>query len=141
MKTTAQKRLARLAGLLLLSLLVFATGVQAAQAVPQGLTPAQLHQYVGQAPSATGSGTGVTPAAGTQGRGGVALTPFAPAPAAQPASSGTSTTAWIVAGSAAALAVIGIAAWALLRRRRQPGERASAAYCTQHPEDSMCTAA
>jgi hypothetical protein len=61
---------------------------------------------------------------------------------AQPASSGTtSRSAWIVAGSAAAIVLVGFAAWALTRRRRQPGDRASAAYCAQHPDDAMCAAA
>ena len=58
-----------------------------------------------------------------------------------PASSdASSTTAWIAVGSAAAVLLVGFAAWALLRRRRQPGELASAAYCAQHPEDPLCSA-
>jgi len=155
MKTIVQKRLTRFAGLLVLSLLLVAVSVQAAQAmrvegsgsgaVPQttssqlqGLTTAAQHQHdqgVG------GSVSLLTPAAGTQGRGGVALAPSTPASGAQPAASGTSsTTAWIV-GTAAAVLIVGFAAWALMRRRRQPGELASVAYCAQHPEDSLCIAA
>ena len=155
MKTIVQKRLARFAGLLVLSLLLVAVSVQAAQAlrvqgsglgaVPQttssqlqGLTTAAQNQHhQGVAASAPL----LTPAAGTQGRGGVALAPSTPASGAQSASSGTSsTTAWIVGGAAAVL-IVGIAAWPLVRRRRQPGELASAAYCAQHPEDSLCGAA
>ena len=156
MKTIVQKRLARFAGLLVLSLLLVAVSVQAAQAlrvegsgsgaVPQttssqlqGLTTAAQHQHdqgVG------GSVSLLTPAAGTQGRGGVALAPSTPASGAQSASSGTSsTTAWIAAVSAAAVLIVGIAACPLVRRRRQPGELASAAFCAQHPEDSLCEAA
>jgi hypothetical protein len=158
MKTSAQKRLARLAGLLLLSLLVFATGIQAAQAAAvadsgagsgtasstaphqlQGLTAARAHQHD---QGVVVSVAAVTATAGTQGRGGVALAPFTSASGAQPASSSTSsTTAWIAAGSAAAALIVGFAAWALIRRRRQPGEFASATYCAQHPEDSLCMAA
>ena len=155
MKTIVQKRLTRFAGLLVLSLLLVAVSVQAAQAmrvegsgsgaVPQttssqlqGLTTAAQHQHdqgVG------GSVSLLTPAAGTQGRGGVALAPSTPASGAQPAASGTSSTiAWIV-GTAAAVLIVGFAAWALMRRRRQPGELASVAYCAQHPEDSLCIAA
>ena len=155
MKTIVQKRLTRFAGLLVLSLLLVAVSVQAAQAmrvegsgsgaVPQttssqlqGLTTAAQHQHdqgVG------GSVSLLTPAAGTQGRGGVALAPSTPASGAQPAASGTSsTTAWIVGGAAAVL-IVGFAAWALIRRRRQPGELASVAYCAQHPDDSLCRAA
>jgi len=155
MKTIVQKRLARFAGLLVLLLLLVAVSVQAAQAmrvqgsglgaVPQttssqlqGLTTAAQNQHhQGVAASAPL----LTPAAGTQGRGGVALAPSTPASGAQPASSTTSsTTAWIV-GTAAAVLIVGFAAWALMRRRRQPGELASVAYCAQHPEDSLCRAA
>jgi hypothetical protein len=157
MKTPVQKRLGRFAGLLLLSLLVFATGIQAAQAAVvagtgtgsgtasstappqlQGLTAARAHQHdQGGAVSVTA----VTAPAGTQGRGGVALAPFASTSGAQTASSSTSsTTAWIVGGAAAVL-IAGIAAWALIRRRRQPGEPASATYCAQHPEDALCRVA
>jgi len=160
MKTTVQKRLARFAGLLLLSLLVIATGVQAAQAATlqgtgaagggstsvsqtahiqlQGLQSAALQQlHHGDVASVSAA----TAPAGTQGRGGVASAPFASASGAQPASSSTSsTTAWIVGGAAAVL-IVGFAAWALMRRRRQPGELASVAYCAQHPEDSLCIAA
>jgi len=155
MKTIVQKRLARFAGLLVLSLLLVAVSVQAAQAlrvqgsglgaVPQttssqlqGLTTAAQNQHH---QGAAASASLLTPAAGTQGRGGVALAPSTPASGAQPASSATSsTTAWIV-GSVAAVLIVGFAAWALMRRRRQPGELASVAYCAQHPEDSLCRAA
>jgi hypothetical protein len=199
MKTTTQRRPARLAGLLLLSLLVFATGVQAAQAAlvsgsgagsgtasfastPAGTqgrggaalassTPATHLQGLTAATAAqhdqgtTVSATAATTPAGTQGRGGVAVASLTPAQpqgltaaqrhhyfgrfqptsnvlAAQPASSGaTSRSAWIAAGAAAAIFIVGFAAWALTRRRRQPGDHPSEAYCAQHPEDAMCTAA
>jgi hypothetical protein len=181
MKITLQRRLAKLAGLLLLSLLVFAIGLQAAQArtdaagvggsgSASSTTAGQL-----QFPTAadvrlheqgiTVSAPAATAAVGTQGRGGFADVPFpatqqkgltaAQGPhafgrfqptsnrvAAQAASADTSSTsAWIAAGSAAALVVVGLGAWALMRRRRQPGESASAAYCAQHPEDALCMAA
>jgi len=156
MKTIVQKRLTRFAGLLVLSLLLVAVSVQAAQAmrvegsgsgaVPQttssqlqGLTSSAQHQHD---QGVAGSVSLLTPAAGTQGRGGVALAPSTPASGAQPASSGTSsTTAWIVAGTAAAVLLVGFAGWALIRRRRQPGELASVTFCAQHPEDSLCRAA
>jgi hypothetical protein len=157
MNITTHRRVARFAGLLLLSLLVFAIGVQTALAT----------EVSG---SGAGSGAAAKAAAGTQGRGGVAVASITPAQpqaltavqshhylggnyngrfqpvsntlAAQTASpSSTSTSAWIAAGSAAAIVLVGFAAWALMRRRRQPGERPSAAYCAQHPEDALCTAA
>lgn len=182
MKTTSQTRLTRVAGLVLLSLLVFVIGVQAAPAALvagsgagsggvsltsatstqlQGLTAAAAAQHQGATVSVAAS----TAPAGTQGRGGVAVASLTPAQpqgltaaqrhhyfgrfqptanilAAQPASPGaTSRSAWIAAGSAAAIVLVGFAAWALTRRRRQPGDRASAAYCAQHPEDAMCAAA
>jgi hypothetical protein len=157
MKTTSQTRLARLAGLVLLSLLVFAIGVQAA--------PAAVVAGSGAGSGAVVSVTAATAPAGTQGRGGAAVASLAPAQpqgltaaqrhhfggrfqptanilATQAASPGaTSRSAWIAAGSAAAIVLVGFAAWALTRRRRQPGDRASAAYCAQHPDDAMCTTA
>jgi hypothetical protein len=158
MKITVQKRLALLAGLLLLALLVFATGVQAAQAAavagsgtgsstaslttpPQGLTSAAAHQHH-RGQGAAVAAAGVTAPIGAQGRGGFDSANFRPASGVQPAASGmSSTTAWIIAGSVAAVLLIGFAAWALTRRRRQSGEPVSAAYCARHPEDARCTAA
>ncbi|HET6475304.1 MAG TPA: hypothetical protein VFH93_04405 [Thermoleophilia bacterium] len=115
MKTTVQTRLARHAGLVLLSLLVFAAGAQVAQAAA---------------------------VAGTQERGGLAAATFAPASGALAASSGTlSTVAWIIVGSALALLVIGLAAWAWVRRRRQRSEPLSVVFCARHPEHAMCETA
>jgi len=154
MKITAQRRPALLAGLLLLSLLVFAISVQAAQAALvtgtgagsgkstisalQVPTLAQVQQHQGIGPYAPVT----TAQAGTQGRGGVAAASLTPTqPKALTAASGSSTSAWIAAGSAAAIVLVGFAAWALMRRRRQREARPSAAYCAQHPEDGLCTAA
>jgi hypothetical protein len=172
MKITGQRRPALLAGLLLLSLLVFAMSIQAAQAMNssgsgagsgkstidalQVPTLAQIQQHQGIGPYAPVT----TAQAGTQGRGGVAvasLTPTQPKAltaaqryryvgrgfnsSLQPGSSGSSTSALIAAGSATAIVLVGFAAWALMRRRRQPEARPSAAYCAQHPEDGLCAAA
>ncbi len=161
MKTTAQTRLARLTGLVLLSLLVFAAGVQVAQAAPAAGTDGRGGVVaVESTPTAGTDGRGgtlalaTTSTAGTQGRGGVlvlANTPtagtqgrggIAAAPGALAASSGTSSTvAWILVGSALALLIIGLAAWASVRRRRQRSEPLSAAFCAQHPEHAMCSTA
>ena len=184
--TTVQRRIALLAGLLLLSLLVFATGIQAAQAAivtgtgagsgttatpvtiqdswvtaantaptsqsvagaaatPQDgwLTAANTaarDQNVAQAVTAPQDGwlTAANTAARNQD---VAQAGTAPVSGAQTVSADTSsTTAWIAVGSAAAVLLVGFAAWALIRRRRQPDELASAAYCAQHPEDPLCSA-
>ena len=133
MKTSATKRLARPAGLLLLSLLVMALAVPAAQATAS----------VGSGAGSGYASATTTPPAGTQGRGGVAAAPFSTTSVTQPVSSGaqsssgtSSTTAWIAVGSAAAVLVVGLALWATIRRRRQPG---SVAYCRRHPSDSLCT--
>jgi hypothetical protein len=175
MKITVQRRLALLAALLILALVLFAAGIQAAQAAnaagtgagsgtstidtPQLPTLAQVQQHQGIGPYASGTApqlptlaqvqqhqgigpyaSGTTASAGTQGRGGVG--PLAAASVAQPASAVTlSTSARIAIGSALAALIVGITAWALLRRRRQPGESVSATYCAQHPEDSLCGAA
>ncbi len=139
MKTTLQRRLTFLVGLLLLSLLVVAIGVQVA--------PALVVSDGGG-----GSAPAVTTAAGTEvGRGGVGL--VAPAAGVQDSwsvtaattgtssTSGTSSTTYWLIGAAVAALIASIGAWALMRRRRQPAESASAAYCARHPEDSLCGAA
>lgn len=145
MKSTAQKRLARLAGLVVLSLLVIAVGAQvvraAAVAGAEGRGGAALLTTTPPAESGRG-GFGLvaaTPVAGTQGRGGIAAVPLAPATGTEPISSGTSyTVAWILIGSAVAVLMLGLAAWALVSRRRQRSEPLSVAFCARHPEHAMC---
>jgi len=166
MKTTAQRRLARFTGLVLLSLLVIAAGVQVAQAAASSTTPAAGWQgrggvtFLATTPSADWQGRGgvtalattpsadwqgrggvtalaTTPSAGTQGRGGIAS--VRGVTAAQPGLSGTpSTASWIIVGSALAVLMMGLVAWALISRRRQRDEPLSVAYCAQHPEHAMC---
>ena len=139
MKTSAQIRLARLSGLVLLSLLVVALAVQAAQAAQvQGSgsrtlttaqlpTLAQIRQHNGVGASAGTFSTAQLPTlAQIRQHNGVGA-------AQPPASSGiSSATVWM-----AAVAVFGallIGSWALaVRRRRQseaaPGCEASALGC------------
>ena len=165
MKTTFQRRSVSLAGLLLLSLLVLATGIQAAQAALAAgtgagsgtaatptttqdgwltaATTAARNQDVADAVTATTTTQdGWLTAADTaaRNRGDVAAV-FVPASGAQPASADTSsTTTWIAVGSVAAVLLVGFAAWTLIRRRGQPDAPASAAYCAQHPGDPRCMA-
>jgi hypothetical protein len=164
MRTSTQKPIARLLGLLVLSLLVVALSVAAAQARP---TPAQVQRaYDGPdaVNPAAGSGTvsaatmkdgwlGMPAASAGSGTVGAATVtdgwlgmPAASAGsgtvgAATPAPSGTSsTTVWIAIGSAVAVLIIAILAWVLIRRRRQPSVPGSSAYCARHPEDALCAA-
>ena len=164
MKTTFQRRSVLLASLLLLSLLVLATGIQAAQAAtvagtgagsgttatsttPQdgwltaANTAARDRDVAAAAATSTTTQDGWLTAANTAARDqAVVAAEDAQAFGAQPASSDTSsTTAWIAVGSVAAVLLIGFATWALMRRR-QPGELSSAAFCAQHPEDPRCIA-
>ena len=179
--TTVQRRLALLAGLLLLSLLVFVTGIQAAQAATvtgtgagsgTAATPVTIQDSWVTAADTVPTSQGVAGAAATPRDGwltatntaarnqsvaqagtapqdgwltsantSVAEAAAAPVSGAQTVSVDTSsTTAWIAFGSAAAVLLVGFAAWALIRRRRQPDGPASAAYCAQHPEDPLCSA-
>ena len=162
MKATAQRRLTLLVGLLLLSLLVFAIGVPVAPAsVVSGSGGGGGSAPDTTSVSVTQDSWSVMPVA-SAGSGTINVTPSSRLAqiqsdhgfrAATPAGSGTinaaqsaassgtpSTTYWLI-GAAAAVLIAGMGAWALLRRRRQPAESASAAYCAQHPEDSLCGAA
>ena len=135
MKTTAQRRLARFTGLVLLSLLVVATGVQVAQAAANSTTPAATWEGRGGITAFSD-----TPAAGAGGTGGMAS--VRGVTATQPGLSGTPPTAsWIIVGSAIAVLAIGLATWALITRRRQRDEPLSVAFCAQHPEHAMCRTA
>jgi len=146
MKTSAQKRIARLSGLLLLSLLVVALAVPAAQAMrfsgtintAQRPTQAQLQSaHGGPSGSYVVSGSGTLNAAQRPTQAQFQRAHYGPSVvsgggtlnAAQSASSGiSSTTVWI-----AAVAVLGallIGTWALTRRRRQ---RNAAPICEVEP--------
>jgi LPXTG-motif cell wall-anchored protein len=130
MRTSTQKRIARFSGLLLVALLAFALAIPAAQAMRDVST--------GTGGSSTSAGSGasqprqVPTLALNQG--------VATSSAAQPVSTGTSSTTWIAVGVAVAALIIALAAWVLIRRRRQPGVPGSSAYCASHPEDSLCGA-
>ena len=144
MKSTAQKRPPRLAGLVLLSLLVIAVGAQVVRAAEvagaEGRAGVALLTTTPPAELGRGGfGLAATPVAGTQGRGGIAAVPLAPATGTEPISSGTSyTVAWILIGSAVAVLMLGLAPWALVSRRRQRSEPLSVAFCARHPEHAMC---
>jgi predicted MFS family arabinose efflux permease len=51
-----------------------------------------------------------------------------------------STVAWIIAGSALAVLLLALAAWALISRRRRRDVPLSVAFCARHPEHAMCAA-
>jgi LPXTG-motif cell wall-anchored protein len=136
MTTTVQRRSVILAGLILLSLLVFAVRLDTSQATrPLGT-------------GAGGGGVTVTPL--TQAQAGVALlkhgqldrvhAAVAPATTVQVASTGgTSTTTWVIL--AVALAALAIGVWFLVRRRRMSRFAAPAdSFCSLHPQDARCPA-
>jgi hypothetical protein len=139
MKSTTKPRLARLAGLFLLSLLVLAIAVPMAQAAAV------------DGSGAGGGPGGLVATAGTQGRGGVSYAPVAVVPGSaaagvtprsagvQPTSgSSSSTTAWIIAGSVVAASLVALAAWALVGRSRR--RQSLTAFCVQYPSDAACLA-
>ena len=119
MKITGLRRLAILAGLLLLSLLLVAVFVQAG-------TPAR-----GDASAAASlpSSTALQAAAAELGQAGV-VAARAPSPPALTSSS----TQWIVTGIVAAALIVAIAVWATARGRRDE-------YCSIHPDNALCGAA
>lgn len=139
MKITTRSRLALLSGLSLLALMVFATGIQAAQAATVAgsgagsgtvfTSPHDLQGPTAAAPAGTQGSTAVRRNA-RAGRAPQVANPST-------AQSVSAKTVWIVAGSVAA-ALILILAWVLVRSRRQPTGRPSAAYCAQHPGDPLC---
>ena len=140
MKTSAQKRLARLSGLVVLSFLVVALAVQAAQAA-QLPTAAQIRQHKGVGASAGTLYAAQLPTAAQirqhKGVGASAGTLYAAqlptaaqtrqhkgvGAAQPPASSGTSSpTVWMAA--AAVFGALLIGSWALAVRRRGQSEAA-----------------
>jgi hypothetical protein len=143
MKTTAQRRFAGLAGLLLLALLIVAVSVPAALATNAAGSGSGGVSY-SWARAASGPTDVAAAPAGTLGRGGVAapIAAAAPAPvaaASEPASSGLSSTQWILIGVAAAIAA-GLVTWALVSRRRRLAA-STERYCALHPSDALCGAA
>jgi hypothetical protein len=119
MKITG-RRLASLAGLLLVSLLLVAVFVQ-------GNTPGTGE--VSAANVSLPSSTVLQAAAGELGEAGVLA-----ARAPSPPSVTSSTTQWIVTGIVAAAVIVAIAVWATARIRRVE-------YCSIHPNDAFCGAA
>lgn len=154
MRTSTQKRIARLSGLLLLSLLVAALVVTAAQA---------MRDFTGPSVSSTSAGSGASSAVqGQIGRawgyyysdagsskpgaaqrptlaqlqwahdrssGQYAVSGGGTVNAAQSATSGISSTVWIAVAAIAGVLLIG--GWALLRRRRQREAVAACEFSAQ----------
>jgi hypothetical protein len=135
MNTSPRTRLARLSGLVLLSLLVVVLAAGAAQAMRDfsaGLGGGEPTVTVASKPLQ------VPPQALNQGVSTSTSAENATSNGAEPTSAGTpSTTAWIAIGAAVAVLIIALAAWTMIRRRHQLSEPAS---CALHPEDSLCRA-
>ena len=126
MNTSTKKRIARLSGMLLLSLLAVALAASAAQAMLNSSTGAG-----GSGGSGTSKPLQVPTLAQNQG--------VSTSNAAQPASAGTSSTAWIAIGAAVAALIVALVGWTMIRRR-QTDQLESPAYCALHPGDSLCGA-
>ena len=119
MKITGFRRLASLAGLLLLALLLVAVFVQAGTPGKGGVSAAD---------AALPSSTALQAAAAELGGAGVVA-----ARAPSPPSATSSTTQWIVTGIVAAALIVAIAVRATARSRR-------AEYCSIHPDAAFCGA-
>jgi hypothetical protein len=117
MKITGLRRLASLAGLLFLSLLLVAVFVQAG--TPSG-------GDVSAAAASLPSSTALRAAAAELGQAGAVA-----ARAPSPPSVTSSSTQWVVAGIVAAALIITIAVWATARSRK-------AEYCSIHPDNALC---
>ena len=136
MKTSTQRRVGLLSGLLLLSMLVVLLAVQSARADPLVRT-GPGSPIVAPVLATQGGAASTTPAAGTQGTGGASRAAVTTASGVRPVSSPSSTTGLIFAGLAAFLIVL-LVEWALSRRRS--AEVAEATFCEQNPRSSLCSA-
>jgi hypothetical protein len=116
---------------------------QGVAAAAQPLTLAQTQRIfsrksrAGSAPSV--ASVPLSPATGTE-AGRMRLPAVGTLAITQPTSSGQSSTTYWVIGAVAAALIVGIAAWAVLRRRRQLSVPEASAYCAFHPGDSQCRA-
>jgi hypothetical protein len=116
MKITGLRRLASLAGLLFLSLLLVAVFVQAGTPARGGVSAA----------ASLPSSTALRAAAAELGQAGAVA-----ARAPSPPSVTSSSTQWVVAGIVAAALIVTIAVWATARSRK-------AEYCSIHPDNALC---
>ncbi len=136
MNASIRKPLARLTGLLLLSLLMVVLSAGAAQSMRDFSSNVSGGVSAG---SATSKPPQVPTEALNQGIGTSALAESGTVDLVESTPSGTlSTTAWVAIGAAAAVLIIALFAWTMSRRRRRASE---SGWCVSHPEDSMCRAA
>jgi hypothetical protein len=138
MNHTAQRRLARLAGLVLVTLLVCAIAAQMAAAYRldgSGFGDGVV-ALSGPEPAAASEGA-TTPPATLQGRGGIASA--AVDARSQPTPADTNASAAILFSLAAVL--VGVVVWIAIDRRRRLTGPSLAAFCARNPADPRCAAA
>jgi len=137
MKTSTQRRVGLLSGLLLLSMLVVLLAVQSARADPLVRT-GPGSPIVAPVLATQGGAASTTPAAGTQGTGGASRAAVTTASGVRPVSSSPSSTTGLIFAGLAAFLIVLLVEWALSRRRS--AEVAEATFCEQNPRSSLCSA-
>ena len=144
MKSTSRRRLALAAGLLILALLVSAIVAQVAFAINDVGTGSGGGATVIALPAPS---PGVAAAPATQPQQGSMMSAqagFTSALAAAPSSTqsaSSGSTTWIAIVISIVALVGGVVAWVSINNRRRPAASSLAAFCVQHPEDSLCGAA
>ena len=139
MKSTAPKRLGSITVLSLLALLAIAIGAQAVLASSSGTTPAAGTEGRGGAPPVSDAATLVLE--NTVTNGGYLLLSKEGVPQPVTDAESTSFSAWVSVGIAIGVVLVVLAAWAASRRRSPAGEESTAAFCVQHPQDTLCAMA
>ena len=160
MNDTAQRRLARLAGLIIAALLVCAIAAQMAAAfnaagsgagggvvalsgpepaavADSWTTTSQVVALSGPEPAA--AATTSQAAATLQGRGGIASAAADTPARSQPTP--TDSNAWAAILFSLAALLVGAVAWIAIDRRRRPTGQSLEAFCARNPADSLCSAA
>jgi hypothetical protein len=140
MNDTAQRRLARLAGLTLAALLVFAVAAQMAAAFNVAGSGGGGGIVALSGPEPAAATTTSQAAATLQGRGGLGSAAADTPARSQPTP--TDSSAWAAIHFSLAALLVGAVAWiAIDRRRGRLTGPSLAAFCARNPADPMCGAA
>ena len=139
MNDTAQRRLARLAGLMIAALLVCAIAAQMAAAFNAAGSGAGGGVVALSGPEPAAAATTSQAAATLQGRGGIASAAADTPARSQPTP--TDSNAWAAILFSLAALLVGAVAWIAIDRRRRPTGQSLEAFCARNPADSLCSAA